>query len=304
MTTSNSQYKITDLGKTNSTFVSRYDINDYGHVVGLNAAGHAFLYINGTITDLGTLGGSPNSFATSINNHDQIVGYSNEHAFLYSNGVMTDLGTFDGVSSAAYGINDSGQISGTVYTGGTYPTGGPIHRGFIRSNNVVQVFGTYQNSFWTEAFDISGHGQVVGTFPVQGDQVRHAFVFDGRKLQDLGTLPGGNWARAQSINDHNQIVGSAGDQSGNNRAFLFSGGVMKDLCAGTASDINNHGQVVGYTDNNAFLYNGTTVIDLNTLLFSGSGWVLQQAIAINEKNQIVGTGILNGESHIFLMTPI
>jgi probable HAF family extracellular repeat protein len=296
-------YTITDLGKTNSTFAGAYDINNKGHVVGLNAAGHAFLYANGTMTDLGTLGGSPNSFATGINNQDLIVGYSNDHAFLYSNGEMSDLGTFDGVSSFAYGINDSGQISGTVYTGGVYPAGGPIRKGFIRSGNVIQVFGSYQNSFWTEALDINNQGIVVGTFPIQGDVTRHAFIFDGHTFKDLGTLPGGAWARAQAINDHNQVVGGAGNQSGEDRAFLYGNGAMKDLCAGLANDINHRGHVVGASGGNAFFYRNNALIDLNTLLPPNSGWVLQQAMAINDHDQIVGVGTVGGETHSFLISP-
>src|SRR5206468_8309275 len=41
------------------------------------------------------------------------------HAFLYSNGVLTDLGSLGGnvYNSAGYGINDGGQITGfSVYT--------------------------------------------------------------------------------------------------------------------------------------------------------------------------------------------
>ena len=53
-----------------------------------NSTIHAFLYSNGQMTDLGTLGGSQ-SCGYGINASGQITGYSNtgtaEHAFLYSN---------------------------------------------------------------------------------------------------------------------------------------------------------------------------------------------------------------------------
>ena len=83
---------------------------------------HAFLYSNGSLTDLGTLGGA-HSYALGINNSGEMAGYSNtsgsaEHAFLHSNGSMTDLGTLGGADSAAFGINDSSQVVGWAFTSG------------------------------------------------------------------------------------------------------------------------------------------------------------------------------------------
>ena len=76
-------------------------INSSGEIVGFsgtvpygtpaNMDGHAFLYSNGAMTDLGTLGGSF-SYATAVNDSGEIVGYSstapnqtmdlNDHAFI------------------------------------------------------------------------------------------------------------------------------------------------------------------------------------------------------------------------------
>ena len=45
------------------------------------------------------------------------------------------------------------------------------------------------------------------------------------------------------------------------------------------------------------------MLDLNNLIPANSGWLLQQATAINDQGQIVGYGTLNGQSEAFLLTP-
>jgi len=46
------------------------------------------------------------------------------------------------------------------------------------------------------------------------------------------------------------------------------------------------------------------MIDLNTLIPAGSGWTLQVGTAMNDNGQITGYGIINGELHAFLLTPV
>ena len=78
---------------------------------------------------------------------------------------------------------------------------------------------------------------------------------------------------------------------------------------GYALAVNNRGQVVGYEepDNGAgpaVLWNGTTPVDLNSLLdLSGAGWDLQIAYGINSRGQIVGIGTdPKGEVAGFVLT--
>jgi len=98
-------------------------INGEGQIVGYSTTAdgqiHAFLYQDGTMTDLGTLtGASGNSLAYGINDQGQIVGASttadgSTHAFIYHDGTMYDLGVLaDGSSSSARAINDLGQVVG------------------------------------------------------------------------------------------------------------------------------------------------------------------------------------------------
>ena len=114
-----------DLDSQNSPFSVGQAINDSGDVVGWINAGfgidHAFLYSDGTMTDLRTLSGFGTSLAYDINNNGQIVGWSevagrDSRGILYDDGVMVDLTAMLVPASgwtiqAAYGINDLQQIA-------------------------------------------------------------------------------------------------------------------------------------------------------------------------------------------------
>ena len=127
-------YSITDLGVSPGYMSSTAEaVNNAGQVVGFeqtaDSVSHAFIWQNGAMTDLGTLGGT-NSYASAINGSGQVVGTSDtgeldqfgdviSHAFLWENGVMTDS-TPAGIFSSASGINDVGQVVGmgtTLLTG-------------------------------------------------------------------------------------------------------------------------------------------------------------------------------------------
>ncbi len=128
------------------------------------------------------------------------------------------------------------------------------------------------------------------------------------------SIPAGGFANA--INGRGLIVGTTGNASQSgivSSAFLYDGGAVTILgvlpggLRSGATDINDFDQVVGYSEsasgNHAFVWDGSNDMrDLNNLVGNAGGWVLISATAINDAGEIVGTGLLNGEAHGFLLT--
>ncbi|HIG26348.1 MAG TPA: hypothetical protein EYQ50_00550 [Verrucomicrobiales bacterium] len=97
-------------------------INSLGQIVGQmfekDMSSEPFLWSEGELTELGTLGGRRAS-ATAVNELGQVIGWStmeygglDSHAFIWKDGLMQDLDGTGLKSSRAYGINDAGQVVG------------------------------------------------------------------------------------------------------------------------------------------------------------------------------------------------
>jgi len=327
-------YTVTDVGTLSGGTTSQaYGINASGQVVGdaQTASGdtHAFLYSTGAgITDLSTLGGT-NSYGRGINNAGSVVGFSQigdnagTHAFLHD-GTMHDLGTFSGgTNSYAYAINNASpaQIVGGSDTapgpsnGGTPGVGFGGHAAsFSSGSNAPTDFGTLLGGTTSCAYGINTSGHVVG-FSQTASGANHAFLYyNSQNVTDIGALLGGIGSCAYGINDADHVVGYVQTSSGANHAFLYKDGTAHDL--GTvgsdtnsyAYGINNKDQIVGSSGTGdgerAFLDDSNGITDLNSLIGTNSGWILDEARGINDSGQIVGWGNFDGNIHAFLLTPV
>jgi probable HAF family extracellular repeat protein len=177
------------------------------------------------------------------------------------------------------------------------------------------------------AFGTNDRGQVVGasglcsnTSIPPAPSAPHAVLWneDGTP-HDLGNLGGTNNV-ANSINNRGDVVGTAlSAKDGTIHAFLWTEDTgMQDLgafpgavatVAPCCKTINDAGEVVGFAIDGmgnftALVWQNKVPVDLNTLVPAGSSWYLQNACSINDAGQIAGQGLINGEVHAFLATPI
>ncbi len=298
-----------------STAPAQYQIINLGTLGGTESNGF------GGVSDRGWVTGDAN-----------LSGDQNEHAFLWREGVMTDLGTLGGLnSSVSFPVKDDvGLIVGIAQTSILDPLGefwgsafvctpsGPcqghqnLELGFLWQNGVMTPLPTLGGNY-SAAVGVNNRGQVVGVAEtaihdpncIPPQVLDSAAVIWGPKagqIQELPVFPGDAIAAAIAINDNGQAVGTSGIcgfpgsfalgvhavlwQNGSVTDLGSFGGVMNNV----ALAINNGGQVVGISDlpgdttTHAFLWQNGAMTDLGTL----PGDVFSMANDINSKGQVVG----------------
>jgi probable HAF family extracellular repeat protein len=136
------------------------------------------------------------------------------------------------------------------------------------------------------------------TYTAEG--LSHAFLYHDGVFTDIGALPGAANA-TQSVGYAISNVGTIVGQS-KWEAMIYADGIMSGLKRRTAHiayGVNDAGDVVGILENrspmaHAFLFSGNNLIDLGTL--DGDPDSVSIAYDINSRQQIVGTGWINGNS--------
>ncbi|MBX3302964.1 MAG: hypothetical protein KF693_12190 [Nitrospira sp.] len=266
-------------------------INDGAMVVGTfrrpGERSRAFSFYQGVFQDLGG-GDQLNQHALAVNKSGKIVGFqsvpglSTEEAVTYSNGQAVTFPTFVVIPPSgtapvirATGISDSGEVTGPLRASGGSILGMKffpnLNRWFqIRPPSPHPLLADVDRVMQPRAINV--HGNVTGTI---GSAVPHAFLSRNHfePTQDLGTLDPAHpewFSVAEAINASARVVG----------------------VAQTGAEIT------------AFLYDGSTMIDLNTRLSGAAGWKLIGALAINDKGQIAAQASLNnGPRRAVLLLP-
>ena len=198
-----------------------FAINDSGQVVGASgdcatfntislvnlAPLHALLWQSGTVTDLGTLGGTGHGDgieAINLNNKGQVIGNSdlagdtNFHGFLWTEGTgMQDLGILPGdANSAAIGINDAGDVVGVSLDAKFNP------RAFFWRNGVMTDLNSLAPAdsalFLITGCSINSQGQIIGIAIEKSTGTAHGYL----------ATPANGEAYAESISAASQSTSS------------------------------------------------------------------------------------------------
>lgn len=308
-------YTLTDLGTPESTFSCAYALNNRGDVVGVARTGrgaqHAFLYRRSGRRDLGA-GGGRSSTAAGINDAGQVVGQmtgrrGRKSPFFWVDGPMQEIGGFRGRTSAAQAINLSGEVVGEFLD-----DAGKQVRGFRwRAGRKPLSLNTLGGSD-SRAWDINDAGVIVGVAATRFNWSHHACLWQRDRITDLSPRSPGE-SEARAINNRGVIVGSAHTDTEEEHACRFRDGGVTDLgtLGGKTSQalgINEAGVVVGWSatadgGSHAVLWQDGGIRDLNALAASAGGWILTSAHAINDRGQIVGSGLRRGGARAFLLTP-
>ncbi len=282
-----------------------------------------------------TTAGPQNSEAIGINDRGWVIGTSDgqegptypfafdgyrSHAVLWRCGMVRDLGTLPSYTdSTAFRMDDAGEVIGAA----DETIEGPSVHAYRAHTFFFNGHTTRPSSVlpWSVGMDAAGH--IVGCVK-RGRRIDVFLWRDGRPHR-LASLPRSLRAVGFEFRSPSLIAWTLtyniehilDARAMYERGVVWRGGRMRTLpglpgyTQSGVGGINASGVVVGEVQKagsyppqtRAALWRAGGAADLNTRISPDSGWVLQSATSINDAGDIVGYGLVAGQTRAFLLTP-
>ncbi|HEX3097825.1 MAG TPA: hypothetical protein VHQ02_08910 [Usitatibacter sp.] len=315
-------------------------INDVSSVAG-SCDGTAVVWVGGTAKNLGRLAGGTFSDAAYINSlgvavGDGDTGNGRPQSWVTAASGLNNFFPNNGGNTHALFIGENGYIGG-YYTkslsGGVSGWHGaiwvqdPKDPTRYRETDLPILPGGVNSKFSgavPQAFNQLGQAAGYG----QNDQIgQHAVFWNNdakHSIVDLGVFGSDLSSLGLGINDAGQAVGESHPPFGS-RPILWNDDAAHTAIElpllpgdnyGSAHSINNLGQILGTSSyatpgtwnvlsTRNVIWRDGGVYDLQSLLdpVTGAGWTLTYVAGMNNLGQIVGIGLDNGTSAVFVMTP-
>jgi len=244
---------IHDLGTLGGPSALALVVNQRGQIAGQSYTGFtpnpttgiptidAFLWENGKMKDLGSLGGTI-TYPLNLNSRGQVVGVSylpgdqSNHGFVWDRGVLTDL-SLGGSAAWAFWNSDSGDVAG-----GSYLPGDQAFHAFFWSRGVISDLGTLGGDPCSGSNSVNSNRQAVGYSGLCDVSRLRAFLWENDgPMVDLNALvePPSDLYLSDGVylNDRGEIVAiGITPEGGRHVVLLRPHGSCDDACEQRIAD--------------------------------------------------------------------
>lgn len=305
------EYRVTIVGPPGSQPV---DINESGAVAGIiptsSTTYRSFVNYGRGPIDLGLLGSTSNQ-AVAINDRGEVLGNllnanGQLRGYVYYRGSFRQIKGVGGRSTRYVDINNAGYILASSNTPDAGPEAGNP-RAYLRTPG-----GTYRDIGFlpypnptTQPEALNNRNQVTGeSGTLTAPEIPfYAFFWSNGLMRQLGSF-GNTPNYGLDINDRGQVAGYTSTETfretlatiwNHGRPTLIDTRPAGTYRFSTAQAINNHGHVVGNSNNlGPFIWRGRRMESLNALIDRRSGWSISFIRGINDAGQIIADGSRNG----------